>query len=323
MASFGIFLCVLVAAISIAAAGGYLAGQRERELHATATTVVELDVQYQIGLSDLQAGQYGLAAQRFRWIIARAPDYPGVAISLAQAEASLKVTATPQPTLQPSTGSSPDTLFAEAKGFYDSQQWSNAITRLHELETADPGYRADEVKAMLFNAQVTLGLQYLRGDRLEEGIVLLQQAEQIQALDDQAAGERNLARLYLTGRTYEVINWGIAIKNYEAIYAIAPNYRDVKTRLLAAYLKFADQLIALGGHCDAAQLLQKALGIKQADDVQAKFNAETAACAIPTPTPPGGVTVTPGGPTVTPYSTSSTGAIPPGFIPPGTTTTTP
>jgi tetratricopeptide (TPR) repeat protein len=194
---------------------------------------------------------------------------------------------------------------------------------LQQLERADPSYRTDETKEMLYISLVTLGLQYLRGDRLEEGIVLLQKAEQIKALDDQAAGERNLARLYLTGRTYAGLNWGISIKNYEAIYSTAPNYRDVKARLLEAYLKYADLLVTLGGHCDAAQLYLKALAIKKSDDVQAKSDAETAACAIPTATPAGGFTITPGGPTLTPAPTGDTGAIPPGLGPVETPTTLP
>jgi tetratricopeptide (TPR) repeat protein len=320
MASFGIFICVMLAVIAIAGGGGYFAGERDRAGRATATTVAEIDLQYQSGLSDLQAGNYALAAQRFGWVMTRAPDYPGLAESLAQAQASLQTTTTSQPTLAPSTGKSAEELFNEALSFYNAQQWANAITRLQEVETTDPTYRSDEVKAMLDASLVTLGLQYLRGDRLEEGIVLLQQAEKIKPLDDQAAGERNLARLYQTGRTYESLNWVITVNNYEAIYAIAPNYRDVKTRLLSAYVKFADQLVAVGGHCDAAMLYQKALDIEKTltvpptEDLTPKLDAATTACANPTPTPLGGDTATPGGPTLIPSPTGGFGAVPPGLI---------
>jgi len=306
MASFGIFICVVLAAIAIAAGGGVFAGERDRAVKATTTTVAQVDQQYTLSVGDLQAGRYSMAAQRLRWIQTVEPDYPGAADALAQAESALNQTATPQPTaIPPSSGETAEQLFNEAQNFYSGQQWTNAIARLQEVQTADPTYRSDEVKAMLDQSLVTLGLQYLRGDQLEEGIALLAQAEKIRPLDDQAAGERNLARLYLTGRMYSDLNWGIAINNFEAIYATAPNYRDVKTRLRDAYVKYADYLTQLGGNCDAAQLYQKAQAIKATDDVKPKLDAATTACANPTPTPPGGMTITPGGPTLTPYPTPS------------------
>jgi tetratricopeptide (TPR) repeat protein len=305
MASFGILICVVLAALAISGAGGYFAGERQRGQNATATTAAEIDLQYELSQDNMQAGDYPLAAKRLRWLVSVAPDYPGAKDALAQVEALLNQTATPPPTIAPSTGQSPEQLFAEAQDFYNAQQWANAIARLQEIQAADSTFRADEVKAMLYEALVTLGLQYLRSDRLQEGIVLMDRAAKIKPLDDAAAGERNLARLYQTGRTYEGLNWQIAINNYEAIYAIAPNYRDVKTRLLDAYLKFADYLTALGGHCDAAQLYQHAQDIKKNDEVQPKLDAATTACANPTPTPLGGVTVTPGGPTLTPLPTGT------------------
>lgn len=308
MASFGILICVVAAVVAIAGTGGWFAGERDRSLTATASEVAQVGTQYASGLSEMQAGSYSLAAQRFQWVMTAQPDYPGAADALASAQAAMNVTAAPEATVAPSSGQSADALFAEAQGFYNAQQWANAITRLQDVQSADASYRADEVKAMLYNALVTLGLQYLRdprGTQLEEGIGLLGQAEKIKPLDDLAAGERNLARLYQTGRTYDGINWQIAINNYEAIYAIAPGYRDVKTRLRNAYEKFADQLVLLGGHCDAAQLYQHALGLKYTDDLKTKFDTATAACANPTPTPPGGMTITPGGPTLTPAPTTA------------------
>jgi tetratricopeptide (TPR) repeat protein len=306
MASFGIFICVVLAALTIAGAGGWFAGERDRAQTATASAVAQVGTQYALSQGDLQSGNYSMAAQRLNWIMTVQPDFPGAADALAQVQAALNQTEPPEPTISSSTGQSADKLFEEAQGYYDAQQWANAITRLRDAQAADPSYRADEVKAMLYNALVTLGLQYLRderGDRLEEGVALLDEAEKIKPLDDQTGGERNLARLYQTGRTYDGLNWQIAINNYEAIYAIAPNYRDVKVRLRTAYNKFADQLVFLGGHCDAADLYALSLAIKREEDIVAKYNTAAAECANPTPTPPGGFTITPGGPTLTPFET--------------------
>ena len=71
----------------------------------------------------------------------------------------------------------------------------------------------------------------MQGDRIEEGLYLLEQAEKIRPLSDSTAGERNLARLYTTGQIYWGLDWNVVIQNFVVIYEIAPNYRDVQPRL--------------------------------------------------------------------------------------------
>ena len=71
----GIMICVLTAVIGISATGGVVAGRGERNALATQTTVAEIDVQFQLGMADLERGQYALAAQRFIWIVERDPGY--------------------------------------------------------------------------------------------------------------------------------------------------------------------------------------------------------------------------------------------------------
>src|SRR5689334_20161332 len=75
--------CVLAAALAVSAIGGYAAGQKQRNVSATQTTVVNIDLQFGLGIADLQAGKYELAAQRFRWVLDRQPNYPGAAERLA------------------------------------------------------------------------------------------------------------------------------------------------------------------------------------------------------------------------------------------------
>jgi hypothetical protein len=81
------------------------------------------------------------------------------------------------------------------------------------------------------------------------------------------------------------LNWQIAINNFRAIYDIAPDYRDVKDRLLKDYVKFGDYLVALGGHCDAAQQYQNAQDIKYDETIKPKLDAATLECSNPTATP--------------------------------------
>lgn len=281
----GIIGCVLVAALGVAGIGGAIAGQNELNTRATQTTTAEIGVQFGQAMADLELGNYALAARRFRWILQVSPGYPGAAEGLARAENAINRTPTPLATLSPSTSHDPDELFAEAEGYYQDNEWSSAIARFQELQAIAPTYRDAEVKEMLHFALVTLGLQYVRGDRLQEGLTLLDQAKVIRPLDDQAEGERHLATLYTTARTYFGLNWPITIQNFEAIYEVAPSYRDVKEQLWQAYVTYGDLLVALGGHCDAAVQYEAALDLREKDELQTKLDTAAEACANPTPIP--------------------------------------
>src|SRR5574341_417842 len=296
----GTLACVILTALGVSALGGFFAGQKQRDIQATQTTTAEIEFQYGLGISDLQAGNYSLAAERLRWVVEHDSAYPGAAKALAQAEKGVsQIAPTNAATLPPSSSQDPEVLFTEAKGYYDRQEWANAISRFQELQALDATYREVEVKEMLYTSLTTLGLVYIRGDRIEEGLFLLKQAEEIHPLDPQTAGERDLATLYSTGQTYWNLNWPVVINNFEAIYVAAPNYRDVGDKLWQAYVTYGDQLAAIGGYCDAADQYAGALLIENDEAVRSKQREAADACAQPTPiraaTPTGGPTPTPGG----------------------------
>lgn len=311
----GMIACVLATALLLAASGGVIAGQRERSIHATQTTVADLDLQFRLGLADMEQGRYELAAQRFRWILARAPDYPGAADWLGVAERMLTQAYTPAPTavIPTSSAETLDERFAEAQAYFNNEQWEPAIARLQEIQALDPRYREIEVKEMLYTALSTLGLIYVRGDRIEEGLLLLDQAEKIRPLDDQAAGERYLATLYVVGKTYWNLNWPVVIANFEAIYGIAPYYRDVATRLREAYVKYGDQLVAQGAPCDAEEQYRLALDLEWDSALADLANQAHEACLI-SPTPDMGAPLPTGAPdsTATPTPEAQPGGLPTG-----------
>jgi tetratricopeptide (TPR) repeat protein len=283
----GILGCVMISALVVAASGGYVAGQKQRNVSATQTTTVDIDVQYQLGISDLAEGNFQLAAERFRWVLDRRPDYPGAAELLAEAQSGVAAgsatNGTAVPTLIPSTSDDPEQLFNEGQAFYNSQDWSNAINRLEEVRGIDPTFRAIEVQEMLYTAYSTLGLAYIRGERIEEGLFLLEQAEQIRPLDDLTAGERYLARLYSTGHLYWGLNWRVVIDNFVAIYELAPNYRDVFPKLTEAYVEYGKQLVQSGAACDAVQQYDNSLALKEDQVVRDLKREAEEACANPTP----------------------------------------
>lgn len=298
----GTLACVLITTLGISIIGGFLAGQKERDIQATQTTVAEIDLQYRRGVSELEQGNYRLAAHRFRWILERDPGYPGAAEYLDEAEMGMaQIIPTSAPTLPPSSSRDPEELFGEAKTYYERQEWANAISRFNDLQALDSSYREIEVKEMLYTALTTLGLTYIRGDRIEEGLLLLGQAEEIHPLDDQTAGERYLATLYSTGQIYWNLNWQIVIDNFQAIYDLAPNYRNIADRLWEAYVKYGDQLALQGAYCTAALQYEGALNLQEDRVVLDKMKEAQEFCENPTPIPTATLldemTRTPEGPT--------------------------
>lgn len=315
----GIIACVLLASIGVSAAGGVVAGENERDHRATQTTTAELELQFNLGISDLDAGRYELAAQRFRWILDLDSDYPGVLESLAEAQRRMNeaTISTQAPTLPPSGSANPEEIFSEAQGYFEAHQWENTITRLRELQMLDPRFREIEVKEMLYEALKSLGVSYIRGDRIEEGLFLLDEASMIRALDDQTEGERHLATLYATGQSYWDLNWPVVIQNFQVIYDTIPTYRDVADLLWEAHVMYGDQLSQQGSLCGAAEQYRTALEIRLDSETQEKYDLTAKDCASPTiiptattigtsgptptagpsptggPTPTGGVTLTP------------------------------
>ena len=284
-----IVICVVATALLLAGFGGVIAGQNERGAQATQTTVAEMDLQYELGVADLEAGRYELAIPRFQWIIDRDPAFPGAADRLAEAQQKLNAgpaagdAGTPVP---PSEADTHEERFSEAKELYDAGQWAAAIDRLQMLQALAPGFRTAEVEDMLYESLKNLGLRYIRTDeRLEEGIVLLDQANMIRPLDDISEGERLIAALYVSGKTYWGLNWPLVIQNFSEIYSVAPNYRDVEDRLWEAYVKYADQLWLGGFPCDSVSLYQSAGNIRYTAEIQDKIEGSTDACENPTPTP--------------------------------------
>ena len=98
-----------------------------------------------LGLTDLAEGRYGLAAERFRTILSRDPDYPGAAEKLGEAQAGISAAADSpssdpviEPTVAPSDAEDPAELFAEAQSFFNDQAWSSVIARAQQLQQDRP-----------------------------------------------------------------------------------------------------------------------------------------------------------------------------------------
>jgi tetratricopeptide (TPR) repeat protein len=281
------FALILLAVIAGAAYAGYRAGvsQREKELRATQT--IELQQQYDLGLTDLAAGRSALAAERFEYILKINPDYPGAADQLARARAAQKITPTPTQAPVPTPASqAPADLLRAAQQYVAAKDWDNALSQLTALRSADPAYELAQVNTLLFTAFRERGVARIFGDELESGIFDLTQAEAFGPLDDDAKNYRAWARLYLNAQSFWSLDWPQTILNLQLLYVLAPNFKDTSVKYYQATLQYGDQLARAGDYCAAAEqyALSQTIFIDQTiADTQA---TALAVCALtPTPTP--------------------------------------
>jgi tetratricopeptide (TPR) repeat protein len=309
---------LLILILAGAGYAGYQAGLTQRETQYEATQAADLQLQYELGMADLAAGRYEVAAARFEYIVKLDPAYGDAAQQLANARAGLSATATPRPlpTITPTPAASPtpftagaaEAIFALAQDAYAAGDWDEVLAQLARLHAVDPEYEAVRVDGMLYVSLRNRGIARILGDEMEAGMFDLDQAEAFGPLDTEALNYRAWARLYLAAQSYWGLDWRQAADILEQLYVIAPYFRDTSTRLYRATVNYADQLLAAGDFCAAEERYLRAQALFTDDAAVAESLAEAqAACAqTPTPdplatggTPPGDGTTEPGG-TATP-----------------------
>ncbi len=272
------FLLLLALALGVGAYAGLRAGEQDR----IERRIAMADEHYRRGLERLDGGEYELAIAEFEYALQLVPEHPLAKQGLAEARARLA--ARPTPTTQAVEEIARD-LFAQAKAAYDRQEWAEAARLLAQLRAFQPDYERGAVEDMLFTSLYNAGLAALAGDSLEEGIFYLDQARQIRPLDNGALLQQELARRYLKALSYWGVNWDICIQQLEALYALAPNYRDVFQRLYEAHVLYGDLWAGQGEMCPALAEYDEALRLKNDAGLLRKRDEAAAICAAATPTP--------------------------------------
>ncbi len=92
-----LFLAMLAGSAAIGGMLGYAYGQAQRETLIIEQSSQQVQVQYELALTDIEAGRWDVARQRFEWVLDQEPNYPGAVDKLAEAMAVLYATATPTP----------------------------------------------------------------------------------------------------------------------------------------------------------------------------------------------------------------------------------
>ena len=273
-----VFVCLLTLSVGGALYGGLYQGERDRQQRRQ-----ELAEQhYRAGLEHLDNGEYELAIAEFEYVLELDPDNPFAPQGIAEAKARLADI--PTPTVETYEIVAED-LYRKAVAHYEAEEWEQAVSVLSQLRALDPDYEADSVEEMLFHSLYNAGMALLDEDRFEEGIFYLDRAVALRPLDDEALTQRNLAVKYMTAMNYWGADWERCIEHFEKLYATAPNYKDVFSRLYQAHLAYADAWYAEGEMCPAEVQYAQALQLIASDEVEQKRAEAARICQIATPTP--------------------------------------
>lgn len=310
-------LLLLGAAVVVSGISGYLVGTRQREAAQREAIANRAREQFDLGLTDLQAGRYDLARQRFEYVIRLDPMYPGAVerlaetlVALGSAASSPLAQPTPTPNLAPV-----EELFTQALSALEQKDWTSAIDLLITLRAKDRSYRAVEVDGMFYNAFRNRGVQRISElGLLEEGIYDLSRAERFAPLDRDADNWRSWAELYLQADSYIGLNWAKAAQYFAEVFAVAPYLRgDAYLKYATALQEYGEQLYAAGDPCGAEEQIELSLGVwpnptlfPTATEIWRKCEESQYVPPADTPTPEGWL------PTETPTPTPTSEAASPG-----------
>ena len=241
-----VFICLLALSVGGAAYGGLYRGERDREQKR-----LDLAEQhYQTGLKRLDAGEYELAIAEFEYVLELNPDHLTASQGISESQA--RIAAIPTPTAETEEYEIVvDDLYQAAVAHYEEEDWESAVAVLTQLRVLDPTYAAENAEEMLFTSLYSAGMAFLEEDRFEEGVFYLDQAVALRPLDEEALTQRSLAIRYMTALGYWGADWEQCIERFERLYAVAPNYKDVFSRLYRAHVTYADIWYDEGEMCPA------------------------------------------------------------------------
>jgi tetratricopeptide (TPR) repeat protein len=251
-----------------------------------ALTRQEAEVHYQRGLAHLDKAEYELAMAELEHALSLDPTHRDARDALRRA----KSVAAAQPTPTSATrNEAVVSLLAEAEALVQAQKWADAVQRLTQVHDLDHSFQPERVSELLYTANYNLGLEQVRAGQVEEGLHAFERALAERPGDAAATQQRELASLYVSALAGWGKNWPDSINLLKQLYARAPDYADVGTRLYQAYEGYGDALAEEKEWCQAEPQYQQAVLLRSEAGIQAKHdkaqqrcrNAQSAAAATP------------------------------------------
>ncbi len=255
-------LALLLALVGLALGAIYL-GLKDREASVTDSA----DVHYERGIEHFEAREYELAIAELEYVLAINADYPGASEILLEAQQHLNAFPSPTPVLGEAMNEAYFALVIEA---YEAENWSEVISTTDQLWSVDSTYQRTKVDEMLFDAYYYSGLDLIDEGRIEEAIRMYNRALAIDASDDEARLQLELATEYMNAMSYWGADWESTVEEFEALYEIAPSYLDVRARLFDALVNYGDFMGDQDAWCSAEQAYSRALQIGSADGLAEK-----------------------------------------------------
>lgn len=262
----------LIIILILAILAGYGSGISIRRDNQTSVLSQQLGEQFQFALVDIQFGRYANARQRFEFIIANDPSYPGVQQKLTEVLVLINV---PTPTITPSLTPTPDftgaeQAFTRAQQLIAAQDWTGAISALDQMRKLDPNYQTSLVDGMYYFALRNYGYSLItQQGNLEGGIYQLTLAERFGPLDRDSNGLREGARYYLIGASFWELDWEQTLFYFDQVYrgwsGLWDGTMTASERYWFASMRYADQLVGEEQFCDAVSYYESAQAIAPLD----------------------------------------------------------
>jgi tetratricopeptide (TPR) repeat protein len=291
----------LIVILALSGLGAYQSAIRIRTDNQNATLAQQMGEQFKLALVDMQFGKYENAKQRFEFIIANDPTFPGAQEKLTEVLVLMNVP-TPTPTVPPT--STPDfsgaqEAFTRAQQLIAAQDWPGALGALDQMRKLDPTYQVSQVDGMYYFALRNYGYFLItQKGNLEGGIYQLTLAERFGTLDRDANGLREGARYYLLGASFWELDWRQAVTYFSQIYGGWPSLWDgtmtVADRFRIASMRYGDQLLTQKSYCDAFTQYDNAQKVGALDEQAAKGLKQASLICFPaTATPTSTLEVAP------------------------------
>ena len=307
----GLVLLFAIIIVGLAAAAGWTAGQREANVHATATQNASINEQMLHIPTDIASGNTDLLNVRLNYVATIAPNAPGLAEYMQTATvlfeaqqptttptASPTLTATEEPEATAeivSTASSdspfdPATMLQQARAAVSATQWSDAIGILEAISVVDPTYESVTVRQLLTDAMNSYARELYQSSQPALGNTIV---GRIQALGlrlaEGLAYERDVAELYLNAQAAAAAGDPRAVSNLQQIInqgAAGRYYTQARDRLYDYYVRQGDAYAGDPnfGFCPAVQYYQSAVGIYSSGVATGKLRNASDMCALATPT---------------------------------------
>lgn len=207
-----LFLLAYIAVLFFVGVVAFTQGRNVNQTRRQEEISNSLQEQFDLGVQDLEAGNYQVAKQRFEAILRVDPGFPEVEDKLVQIYVVLNAstpTSTPEPTSTPDP-SPPDDLLRQAKEALGQGDWDTTISKLLTLRKKDPTYQQVEVDGLMYLSLRNRGMELIEQGQMEEGLYDLSRADRFGPLDRDAQFRRTLAQTYILANSYIGLDWARA-----------------------------------------------------------------------------------------------------------------